>query len=188
METDNTFLVCSPDDIAAYIDCELAPARELELEAHLSDCKMCSAYLNEQKRFLRDLDASLKKEGDLDVPVNFARTVIANAESSVSGIRRPAELFNAIFICAGLLLFLLFATGADAGRLIQGFSSAVDQLVVVGAFFGRVAYSLVIGVVIIVRSLASQFEFGMPAFIALLMVLGVSALLFSQRIRKTLRA
>ena len=131
---------CLTDDIAAYVDGELEPAHESLLEAHLADCGACSLYLNEQKRFLRDLDLSLKHEGDLELPVNFAKTVAVSAESSVAGLRRPIELFNTIFICVGVIVFLLFFSGWNAGGLGKSFSTAIDQLVVVGSFFGHVAY------------------------------------------------
>jgi anti-sigma factor RsiW len=179
---------CPTDDIAAYIDGELKPARELELEAHFVTCGGCRQFLNEQKQFLRDLDTSLRHEGDLDLPAGFAKTVVANAESSVKGLRRASECFNAVFICAALGLFALFAMGSDADRSLQGVSSAADQTFAAGAFFGHIVYSVFLGIVIVLRAVASQFEFGVYPLIALLLVLAVSALLFSRRILKTFRA
>jgi anti-sigma factor RsiW len=179
---------CPTDDIAAYIDGELEPVRELELETHFAQCGGCLRHLNEQKQFLRDLDTSLKHEGDLELPASFAKTVVANAESSVKGLRRPSECFNAVFICAALGLFALFAMGSDADRSLQGVTSAADQTFAAGAFFGHIVYSVFVGIVIVLRAVASQFEFGVYPLIAFLLILGVSAMLFSRRLLKTFRA
>src|SRR5438445_5520441 len=102
---------CPTDEIAAYIDGEMDAAREFELETHLAACEICSLELNQQKQFLASLNSSLKHEGDLELPANFTKLIVANAESTVSGLRRPRERFNAMFICAGLFLFALFALG-----------------------------------------------------------------------------
>jgi anti-sigma factor RsiW len=178
---------CPTDDIAAYIDGELKPVRELELEAHFANCGGCRQFLNQQKQFLRDLDTSLRHEGGLELPASFAKTVAAHAESSVEGLRRPGERFNAVFICAALGLFALFAMGSDADRSLHGVSSAADQTFAAGAFLGHIVYSVFIGIFVVLRAVASQFEFGVYPLIALLLVLAVSALLFSRRMLKTFR-
>src|SRR5690349_12215641 len=107
---------CPSYEIAAYIDGELDQSRELELSMHFAACDVCSQELNQQKQFLCELDAGLK--GEIELPSDFAKTVIANAESTVSGLRRPRERFNALFICAALSLFALFALGPDAGKVL----------------------------------------------------------------------
>jgi len=158
-EAQNRTLECPTDEIAAYIDGELSAAHELELEDHLAGCQICSVELNQQKQFLCGLSSSLKNECEIELPANFTKLVVANAESSVNGLRRPRERFNAIFICAGLFLFALFALGTGAGNLLAGISSILDQIAAVGGFFGRLIYAVFIGVAIIFRSLAAQFRF-----------------------------
>src|SRR2546421_46883 len=116
-------LACPLDEIASYIDGELDAPREMELDAHFSQCAACSDELNLQKQFLCSLESSLKHESELELPPNFTKQIVANAESTVSGLRRPRERFNALFICAGLMLFILFALGPDAGRVIDGIST-----------------------------------------------------------------
>src|SRR2546423_3864915 len=93
---------CPTDEIAAFIDGEMDPVREFELETHLALCEICSLELNQQKQFLCGLSSSLKHEDEIELPANFAKLIVANAESTVTGLRRPRERFNAIFICAGL--------------------------------------------------------------------------------------
>ena len=96
---------CPLDDIASYVDGELSPDEETEFEAHLAGCETCRTELNHQKEFLFALSSSLESENDIPLPKDFTRTIVANAESRVSGLRRPRERFTAIFICAVLFIF-----------------------------------------------------------------------------------
>jgi anti-sigma factor RsiW len=173
MHTDATLTLCPSDEISAYIDGELTPQRELELDLHFASCRACNLQLNDLKQFLRGLDDTLRLEGDLELPKDFTKVVVANAESSVSGLRRPRERFNAVFICVGLSLFVLFALGAQAETLL-------DQIAAVGGFFGHLIYSFFIGLAIIVRSVASQSDFG-PSAAALLAVLFAGFSLYVSR-------
>lgn len=179
--------VCPTDEIAAYIDGELTSAREMELDLHFAGCANCSSELNSQKRFLRDLDLSLKHESELDLPDNFTKVVVAKAESNVTGLRRSSERFNAVFICAGLLLFVLFAMGAEAGRFIDGILSAVEGVAAVGSFFGHLFYSVFVGLTIIVRNVASQFQFGATAAIGLSIFIAAFSLFVSRKVLQTPR-
>ena len=179
---------CPSDEIASHIDGELDPTRELELVAHLVECAICTHELNQQKQFLCDLDSSLKQERDLVLPANFTKTIIANAESTVSGLRRPRERFNAIFICAGLFLFVLFALGTDAGRVLNGVSVVFDQIMAVGGFFWHLIYSVFIGVAIILRSFAAQVRFDVVITVVLSATLAVSLMFVSRRALRIRRA
>ena len=108
--------VCPSEDISSYIDGELSFEQEMKLEIHFENCTICLGELNRQKQFLCGLESGLKNESDLILPANFAKRIVANAEANVSGIRRPAEFFNAVFVCVAILLFVLFASGANAGK------------------------------------------------------------------------
>ncbi len=147
---------CPTQDIAAYIDGELSPALEIELEMHIAACGSCFSEVNGQKRFLRELESSLLYENDLELPTNFTKVVVANAESSVSGLRRPSERYYALIVCLSLGLFVLIAVGPDAGKVIVGISHLADQFAAVAGFFGHLVYSLFLGVVIVLRAVASQ--------------------------------
>jgi len=168
---------CPFEDLAAYIDGELSPDRELEVELHFASCTDCYTELNDQKAFLRTLDQTLK-DGEFELPADFAKVVVANAESSVAGLRRPHERYNAVFICAGLSLFVLFALGTQAGVL-------VDQVGAVGSFFGHLFNSFFIGLAIIVRNIASQFAFGVSAIIFLSAAFAVFSLYVSRKVLRT---
>jgi hypothetical protein len=55
-------------------------------------CSVCADDLNLQKSFLNALDSSLDEETEIRLPKNFTKTVVANAESRVSGLRHPHEV------------------------------------------------------------------------------------------------
>src|SRR5262249_35235086 len=125
------FCEVSCDDIAAYVDGELSAEREMMLEAHFAGCSICVEELNLQKQLLHGLDLGLKNGADIDLPPDFAKVVVANAESTVAGLRRPRERFNALFICGGLGLFVLLSFGVGAGT-----SLFFEQVAAVASFVG----------------------------------------------------
>lgn len=184
---DNKF-DCPTIEIAAYIDGELDAVFERELDAHFAQCSICTDELNLQKQFLCHLDSTLKQGNDLALPADFTKTIVANAESTVSGLRRPREQFNAIFICAGLFLFILFALGADAVGLFNGVSVMFDQTAAVGSFFGHLVYSFFIGVSIVLRSLASQVRFDAAAALFLTILSAVPLAFVSRKVLRMRRA
>jgi anti-sigma factor RsiW len=173
---------CPTDDISAYVDGELALVRELEMDAHFARCTACSVELNQQKQFLCSLNSSLRAEKEIELPANFTKQIVANAESSVSGLRRPHERYNAVFICIGLFLFVLFAMGAEVGTLLRSVYGAFEQVTVVGGFFGRLVYSMFIGVVIVMRSLAGQLGFDLALGLALAAFSALAAMLISRKL------
>ena len=173
---------CPTDDIASYIDGELNLARELELDDHFSGCQACVVELNQQKQFLRHLDVSLKHESELELPANFVKQIVANAESTVSGLRRPRERFNALFICAGLLLFVMFAMGTEAENLVARLSGVVEKAAAVGDIFGHFIYSLFVGLAVVVRTLASEVEAGAAAVMAISIIFTIFSLFVSRKV------
>jgi hypothetical protein len=140
-------------DIAAYLDGELLADRELSLEMHLAGCSECGDELNLQKQLLLGLDDGLKNGADIELPPDFARVIVANAESTVAGLRRSRERFNALFIGGGLGLFVLLSFGVGAGT-----SLFFEQMSAVASFVGHFFYDLFVGVVVILRTAASHFR------------------------------
>jgi anti-sigma factor RsiW len=180
--------ICPSPELAAYIDGELSPHGELELEMHVAVCRTCARELNLQKSFLNALDSSLEIETEIELPKNFAKTVVANAESRVSGLRHPNELRNAALICGSLMIFSLFALGGSSGRSLTAVVGVFDKLVAVVVSVAHVLYDVALGSSIVVRSLGSNFLFGSAgpalAFVALF---ALSLYLFSRllRLRRT---
>ena len=175
---------CPSYEIAAYIDGELDLSREMEFELHLTKCDLCSVELNRQKHFLCTLNASLMQENDIELPPDFAKKIVVSAESEVSGLRRPRERFNAVFICVTLSLFTLFAVGAGSGAVFGGISSTFEQIAAVGGFFGHIVYSFLVGVVVVLRAVAVPFQYGIFTVIAVIGgITVVSVLVSAMKIR-----
>lgn len=179
---------CPAVEIAAYIDGELDTVHELELEAHLDVCSTCSDELTLQKQFLCGLNSSLMHEGDLELPSDFTKRIVANAESTVTGLRRPRERYNAVFICVALGLFVLFALGGEASQVLSGYTGFFEQVAIVGSFFGHLVYSVFVGLAIILRALASQFQYDHVAIVILVAFVFGMFLLVSGRMLRTGRA
>lgn len=158
VETKN-WLACPSPEISAYIDGELSSIDEMALELHLAVCRPCSDDLNLQKTFLNALNSSLVDEETIELPKNFTKAVVANAESRVSGLRRPGERRSAAIICGVLILFSLFALGSNAEKTISAAGSIIDKVVAVVVSIGHLAYDFALGAAIVFRSLSSKFIF-----------------------------
>ncbi len=178
---------CPTLELAAYVDGELSSECEFAIEEHVTECAECSEELRLQKQFLCSLNSSLSGEFDIDLPANFTERLVTNAESSVSGLRRPNELYSALFVCAALLLFVLFALGPDANVLIGQIIAFGEKIVAVGNFVGHVAYSFLVGFGVVLRTVSGQLQ--IPA--VLMIIAGavmVSSYLVSRsksRLRRT---
>ncbi|MFT3744714.1 MAG: zf-HC2 domain-containing protein [Pyrinomonadaceae bacterium] len=179
---------CPTHEISAYIDGELDLVRELELESHFASCELCSEELNQQKQFLCSLNSSLKQEREIELPKDFTKHIVANAESNVSGLRGSRERYNAMFICAALFLFVLFAMGAEADKMFQSAYGFLGQSAAVLGFFGHLVYSLFVGVVIVVRSFASQFRLDVVVVMAVAGFFAAALMLVSRKVLSMRRA
>ena len=174
--------VCSErSDIAAYIDGELSPREELELEMHLAICRKCSAELNEQKKLLRVLDFALESEREIEMPADFTRVVVANAESKVSGLRRPQERAKALFVCAALFLLALLGFGGETRTVLNAFAKLAEQFFAVGGFVWNLIYSVAVGTAVVLRSLSHQIVFNFGFFFAVLIAFFIVSLIFLSR-------
>lgn len=175
--------VCPRAEIAEYIDGELSPQAELDLEMHFPGCEICRRELNEQKKLLKALNFALEDEREFELPEDFTKVVVANAESRVSGLRRPSERFNALFICAALFLFVLLGLGSETETIVGAGGKFIEQTLAVGSFFGHLIYDFAIGITVILKSLCFGFVYkSAVSFVLLAILLGISALIFSRLI------
>lgn len=144
---------CANFDIAAYLDGELTPADEILIEHHFSVCERCLGEFDLQKQMLSALDSAMAEEiAGRSVPANFAKVVTVNAESSVSGIRTPAERFRALFVCAFLLLLVTVSLGTEAGSVAFDASQrAASQAFSVAGFLVHFVYEVGIGIGVVLR-------------------------------------
>ena len=172
---------CRSGDISAYLDGELSADGEIAFEFHVAGCIDCRGELNLQKNLLRELDVCLDTD-ELELPKNFAKTVIVNAESNVSGLRRPNERFNAIFISAGLFLFALFTLGADAGKSFAVVNGIADKVVAVVGSIGHFVYDISLGTAIISRSLGINLVSGSIGSFLFIGVVAALSLIFLSRL------
>src|SRR5215217_7154689 len=124
---DNDKAACPLPEISAYLDGEMSADDETEFEFHLAGCGTCVNDLNLQKSFLNALDCSLDEQDNIELPKNFTKAVIANAETCVSGLRRPHERRNAALICAALMMVSLFALGSNADKTLIGMVAIFDK-------------------------------------------------------------
>jgi anti-sigma factor RsiW len=173
---------CPDGDISAYIDGELSPAEELELEMHLAGCRACTEELNLQKSFLQALNASLENESEIELPENFTRTVVTNAESRVRGLRGASERLNAIFICAALFLFALFALGSDAEGTFGTIGALPVKIGAVAAALGHFVFDISLAAAIIVRTISATFVSYPKYASALFAFVLIAAIIFFSRL------
>jgi hypothetical protein len=159
LQTENQKECCSRADIAAYIDGELSPRAELELERHFTVCASCKAEFNEQKKLLCALDMAFVGEKEFRLPENFTKTVIINAESNVKGLRCPKERARALFLCAGLFLLIILGLGSETETLVSTFAVFFEQIRAVGGFVGYLVYDAAIAVTTILRLIGKKFIF-----------------------------
>ena len=173
--------ICPAGEISAYIDGELSPAAELELELHFAGCADCTRILNEQKTMLLALDRGL---GDpvLELPDDFSRSVVAHAESRVSGLRRPNEMIHAVLICIGLLAFVSIALSGGSAGTFAAAGSLLQAAVSITAAAGHFVYDISLGSTVIFRTLFSSFVGGSAAIAFLTAVLFAGALLALTRL------
>src|SRR5215204_6006731 len=150
---------CPRIEIAAYIDGELSPHEEFDLELHFAVCETCSAELNEQKKLLCALDFALENEEEIELPENFTKVVVANAESNVQGLRCPRERNRALFVCAALFLVVFLGLGAETSKTFATMGAITEQLFAVGGFIVHFVHDITIATTVIFRSFCLQFVF-----------------------------
>lgn len=175
-------ILCPQSEIAAYVDGELAPHEEMNLELHLANCAVCAAELNEQKRLLSALDFALENKQEIELPENFTRIVVANAESNVKGLRCPRERNRALFVCAALFLLVSFGLGAETSKTFETLGNIGEQFWTVGSFFVHLIQDVTIAATVIIRSICPQYIFKSSLSAALLGVFFVLSLLVFSRL------
>jgi anti-sigma factor RsiW len=166
--TDNN---CRHRPIVAYIDGELSPREELELENHLAVCPACAEKLNDQKKILCALEFALEEEeSEIELPENFTRVVVAAAESKVSGLRHPQERFRALFVCAALFLLVLLGLGEETSGVLTTFEKFFEQVMAVGGFAFHLVHDIAVGIAVVARSLCHRFIFNSAVSLVVLLI------------------
>ncbi len=149
-------MVRCPDDFSAYLDGELQPNEEISFEAHLADCAFCRTELNQQKVFLSMLDGALDNEMPQVDAEKLTRSIIVNAESSVSGLRSPKEQITAAYICLGVLAVAAGSIAIIGGGVSTEINSPFDRAVGIAAAAGHLIYNFSLSLSVIIRSVTSD--------------------------------
>lgn len=169
----NNAHTCEPENIAAYIEGELDPAARLTLEGHIKDCDRCVLELQEQRRFMCELDSAFRSPFQLAVPANFAQVVAVHAESDMRGVRQIGEHKRALQFCIllGLAAFILLGAAASKAE-IAGAASAVNKAAGILSFIFRTIYEAAAGLASMARLLSRSLMAASPitGFAALVVV------------------
>ena len=158
-------------EIVAYIDGELLPREEIELESHLAICGECRKDINEQKKLLCVLNFALEDEKEFKLPENFTKIVVANAESKVSGLRRPQERPTALIVCAVLFLLVLLGLGRETEAVFNTLADFAEQFLVVAGFAFHLFYDIALGAAIVFRSVGSHLIYNSTVSLALTVII-----------------
>ncbi len=177
---------CQHEVIIAYLDGELKPDEELELEFHFADCKPCADAINAHKKVSNSLEIILEDEmKHIKLPENFSKVVTAKAESNVSGLRQKKEISYAFLICAALVFFLTAGFGSKIDSFWAVPGKFVDQFMAVVIFGAHLVYDAAIAVSVICRSLCHKFIFS--SVMSLVVVAGFFFIAFLSLSRLILR-
>ena len=173
---------CPRIEIAAYIDGELTPREELDLEMHFAGCEICAVELNEQKKLLNALDFALDDRQEIELPENFTRVVVANAESNVQGLRCPRERNRALLVCAALGLVVFLGLGAETSKTFAAAGAITEQLFVVGGFIVHFIHDVTVAATVLFRSFCLQFVFKSAVSAGLLAICFIVSLFIFSRL------
>jgi hypothetical protein len=178
--------ICESDQIAAFVDDELEPARRLEFEEHVRVCGSCAGELQAHRKFMRELDTALAARFDLEVPPDFAKVVAVHAENDMRGVRDRAEHRKALRYCIvlGLLAFALL--GVASSRALLGRTQTFFRAILgILGLLGKTAYDAVSGFSVLARALRRSLvgDAGLSNLVALLLfvfAIGLLTLLISR--------
>lgn len=178
---------CPAEEISAYIDGELSAEMEVALERHIGACHICRQELNDQKGFLIALSDTLEREVPIELPEDFTRSVVVNAESKVSGLRDRRERSWALTIGIGLFLLAAVAVGSFAG-VLSPLAIAFQKLSALAGAIVSVVSDLLYAILAVSRSVLQSQTFG-PAATYIVVILATAMLLYlgSRSLRRFFR-
>lgn len=175
--------ICEPENIAAYIEGDLDSSARIALEEHIKQCDGCVLELQEQRRFMCELDSAFRSPFELAVPANFAQVVAVHAESDMSGLRNTAEHKRALQFCIllGLTAFILLGAAASKAE-IAGAAAVVNKAAGILGLVARTIYEAVAGLAsmgrLLSRSLIAASPItGLAGFVIIAIALGLLSLL-----------
>lgn len=152
-----------------YLDGDLSSSDTREFASHLLGCERCSKDHSLYHQLAREFDNL--PPADFELPKHFSKVVAANAESQVSGLRKPSERRKTLIIVCGLAVVLFVFLGVNIQSVLRFVSFVAERIgAVLSVVFGFL-FNLCLGVIVILRVAATQA--GMPEFFFLTLVLVV---------------
>jgi anti-sigma factor RsiW len=149
---------CPKAELAAYVDGEIDAPLQLKIELHAEQCADCAEELELYKKIAGGLEATLPTENEIDVPADFAKRVAVHAQSAVVGAGDTSERTNALLIASTLLFVTVLTMAADASQSFNGASAIAERAFAVGSFIAHLVYSGLLGITVVLRSMASHLE------------------------------
>jgi anti-sigma factor RsiW len=174
---------CSQTALVEFLDGELTADREEEVAAHIASCPTCQSQLNEQKEVLAELDDSFSEVPEL--PDDFSKIVSINAQSQVSGVRRPYERRTALTVCFVLLSIVLAAVAFGPLNAFLGPAIIFEKIAAVAALGFGLLSDVVLGLGIVGRAVSSSL--GISPLIIIGLVIGSVLVLMIRRTQKSTR-
>lgn len=162
-QTANIEEKCPRGKIALYVDGELAPREEIELEKHFAACQSCLNEVNLQKQMLAALDFAFDKKKEIELPKEFTKIIVTNAESNVSGLRSKKERRLAFLLCAVMFAVVLIGFGAETQKILKTFSQFSEQMIAVAGFVFHLLKGFVLGISLILKYFSQQILFNSPS-------------------------
>jgi len=179
---------CPAEEISAYIDGELRADVEAALEGHLGGCEICRRELNDQKGFLLALSDTLEREIPIELPENFTRSVVVNAESKVSGLRDRREQSSALIIGSVFLLVAAMAVGGFTG-ILSPLALASEKFLALGRAMFQVVADLAYAIASMFRSILQTQTFATAlTYIAVCLAAVVILYLGTRSVRRYFRS
>jgi anti-sigma factor RsiW len=173
---------CQLEEVAAYLDGELAGIALTAFEAHLETCADCATELRGQRQLLCTLDFAFNDSRSFELPHDFTRVVAAYAENDVSGMRNKSERRRAVQLCAILALVSFALLGAASRTLV--FDPVRSFLRVAGSLLNllwQTIFDAGTGIAVIVRVVGRAAILGprgLWLFVALALIISLSFLPF----------
>jgi len=170
--------ICQIEQVVAYVDGELDESARDEFERHLTECESCSSDLRAQRLFLCELDAALTQDPEIAAPHDFARVIVAHAETDMRGVRSRAEHKRALRLILILALAAFSLLGAAVSDVVIGASRViVVNVFSLGSLFWKASYDAAASAAVISKVLSRKFVIESGSLGVFAVFLGLALLL-----------
>ncbi len=175
--------ICRREQVVAYVDGELDASAQDHFEQHVTECDSCRADLRSHRMLLCELDAALTHDPDVSAPSDFARVIVAHAETDMRGMRSRVEHKRALRLILIVALAAFSLLGASASDLVIGGGRLmVANVFGLASFLWKVIYDAATSAAVISKVLSRKFVIESGSLGLLVVFLGLAVLLLSRLI------